>query len=147
MPSYPLALVRLSALTVIVIVVPVVAVIAAVIAAMLVPMVFTIVRNIGIRIPVMPDEVDRLPAGVVLAAMMAPIALVTRAHMQINRRRQYSAVNSYANDGGAIDESRCGRIAHIDPSIKSGVTQVDRRRHLGKRCATQGHRGKSHREQ
>ena len=105
---------------VIVAVVPVVTVVTVVV-PMFVAMVFTIVGHVGMCVPVMPDEVDRLAAGVVLAAMMAPIALIPGAHMQIDRRRQFAALDANTHDGRAIDEAGRRRVADINASVKSGV--------------------------
>src|ERR1700722_14785206 len=97
----------------------------AVIVPAFVPMVLTIVGNISIGVPVMPDEVDRLAAGVVLAAVMAPIALIARPHMQIDRRRQHAAIDAYAHYGRAIDEARRRGVADIHASVEARVAQVD----------------------
>jgi len=108
----------------IVIVVMILAVVAVII-PMFVAMVFTIVGNVSIGVPVMSDEVNRLAAGVIFTAMVAPIALISWAHMEIDRRRQYGAMNAYAHDGRAIDEAGRRRVADIHPSVKSGVAQID----------------------
>jgi hypothetical protein len=122
------------------------AVIVAVVVPMFVTMVFTIVRNVGIGVPVMPNEVDRLAAGVVFAAVMAPIVLIAWADVQIDRRRQWVATNTYAYDGRAIDEARRRRIADVHASVKAGVAQADGGRHLCERCAAHCQGCKSHRE-
>jgi hypothetical protein len=111
--------------------------------AMLVPMVFTIVRSVSIGVPVMPDEEDRLAAGVVLAAVMAPIALIAWAYMQIDRRRQHAAMNAYAHDGRAIDEAGRRRVADIHASVKAGFAQADGGRHLCECCAADCQRCKA----
>jgi hypothetical protein len=111
--------------------------------AMIVPMVFTIVGNVTIGVPVMPDEEDRLAAGVVLAAVMAPIALIAWAYMQIDRRRQHAAMNAYAHDGRAIDEAGRRRVADIHASVKSVVAQADGDPHLCERCAADCQRCKA----
>lgn len=72
---------------VVVVMIAVIVAVVTVIVPMFVAMVFTIVGNVSIGVPVMTDEVDRLTAGVVLAAMMAPVALIAWAYMQVNRRR------------------------------------------------------------
>jgi hypothetical protein len=131
------------AIVVVMIVVMIVAVVAvavifavvAVIVPMFVTMVFTIVGNVSIGVPVMPDEVDRLAAGVVLAAVMAPIALIARAHVQIDRGWQFAALNAYAHDGRAIDEAGRRRVADLHASVKSRVTQADGDPHLCECCA------------
>jgi hypothetical protein len=137
-------------LTVIVVLVMIVAVVAMIIAmfvpmiTVIVPMVFTIVGNVGIGVPVVPDEVDRLAAGVILAAMMAPIALIAWAHVQIDRRRQHAALNAYAHDGRRIDEAGRWRVADIHASVKAGVAQADGGSHLCERCAAECQQCKAH---
>jgi hypothetical protein len=111
--------------------------------AMLVTMVFTIVRSVSIGVPVMLDEKDRLAAGVVLAAVMAPIALIAWAYMQIDRRRQHAAMNAYAHDGRAIDEAGRRRVADIHASVKAGFAQADGGRHLCECCAADCQRCKA----
>jgi hypothetical protein len=111
--------------------------------AMLVTMMFTIVGNVSIGVPVMPDEEDRLAAGVVLAAVMAPIALIAWAYMQIDRRRQHAAMNAYTYDGRAIDEAGRRRVADIHASVKAGLAQGDGGRHLCECCAADCQRCKA----
>ncbi len=82
-----------------VIAIMVVVTIIAVVIAVIVTMVFEIVRNVGSGVPVMPDEVDRLAASVVLAAMVAPIPLIAGAYVQIDRRWQWCTVDAYSHDG------------------------------------------------
>ena len=134
-----IAIVVVVMIAVIVAVVPMIAVIV----PMFVTMVFAIVGNISIGVPVMPDEVDRLAAGIVLAAVMAPIALIAWAHMQIDRRRQHAALNAYAHDGREIDEAGRRRVADIHASVKAGVAQGDGGRHLCERCAADCQRCKA----
>ena len=137
-----IVIVVMIAILVVVMITVIVAMIAvvAMIIPMFVTMVFAIVGNVSIGVPVMPDEVDRLTAGVVLTAVMAPIALIAWAHMQIDRRRQDAALHTYAHDGRAIDEAGRRRIADIHASVKSGIAQVDGDPHLCERCAAEGQR-------
>jgi hypothetical protein len=111
--------------------------------AVIIPMVFAIVRDVAIGVPVVPDEVDRLAAGVILAAVMAPVALIAWAHMQIDRRRQHAAMSAYRYDRRAIDEAGRGRVPEIYASIKAGVPQADGCRHLCERGAADCRRCKS----
>ena len=122
------------------------AVIVAVVVAMLVAMMFAIVRNVRMGVPVMPDEIHRLSAGVVLAAVMTPIALVARPHMQVNRRRQWGTTDTYAHDGRGIDEARRRRVADVHASVKAWVAQADGGRHLCKCCAAHCQRRKANGE-
>jgi hypothetical protein len=120
---------------VVVMIVAVVAMIVTMVITMVITMLFTIVGNVRMGVPVMPDEVDRLAAGVVLAAVMAPIALIAWAHMQVNRRRQHLATSAYAHDRRAIDEAGRRRVADIHASVKAGVAQADGGRDLRERGA------------
>jgi hypothetical protein len=119
----------------------------AVIVPMFDTMVFTIVGNVSIGVPVVPDEVDRLTAGIVLAAVMTPISLIAWLHMQIDRRRQHAALNAYSHDGRAIDEAGRRRVADIHASVKAGIAQADGGRDLCERCAADCQRCKAHGEE
>ena len=138
--SCRLAKAALAALMVIVLVVMIVAVI-----AMIVPMVLTIVGDIGIGVPVVPDEVDRLTAGVVLSAVIAPITFIAWAHVQIDRWRQHT-MSAYGHNGRAIDETGCRRVADIHATVKARVAQADRGLHLSERCAADYQRCNAHSE-
>jgi hypothetical protein len=129
--------------TMVTVIVAAIVTVVTVIVPMFVAMVFAIVGHVGTGVPVMPDKVDRLAAGVVLAAMMAPIALIAWAHMQIDRRRQDAALHTYAHDGRAIDEAGRRRIADIHASVKSGIAQVDGDSHLCERSAADCQRCKA----
>ena len=45
-----------------------------------------VTRHVFVVVPVVPHKVDRSAAGVVLRAMLAPVFLVARRHMQVDRR-------------------------------------------------------------
>ena len=128
---------------VVVMIVPMIVAVVAVTVAMFITMVFTIMGDVSIGVPIMPDEVDRLTAGVVLAAVMAPIALVARAYMQIDRRRQHATLNAYADHRRAIDEAGRRRVADIHASVKARVAQADGGRHLCARRAADCQRCKA----
>jgi hypothetical protein len=102
--------------------------------------VLTIVGDIGIVVPVIPNKVDRLATGVVLATMSTPIPFMSGPHMKINRGRQRLPAAAYSNDGRAIDEPRCRSITDIDSAKKTGFTDVYRHSDIGTeyRCA-KGH--------
>jgi hypothetical protein len=130
-----LVVVTIAVIIAVIAVIAVVSVIIPMFVTMFITMVLTIVGHVTIGVPVMPDEIDRLAAGVVLAAMVAPIALIAWAHMQIDRGRQLATLNTYAHDGRAIDETGGRRIADIHASIKTGIAQADGYPHLCERCA------------
>lgn len=59
-----------------------------------------VVRYVAIAVPIVAHEQDRPVAGVVFAAMPAPIPLITRPHVQINGIAAYACPNG---DGPAVD--------------------------------------------
>ena len=130
-------------IVVVVMVVMMIVVVVMMIVPMFITMVFAIVGNISFGVPVMLDEIDRLAAGVVLAAMMAPIVLIAWAHMQIDRWRQGGAMNAYSHDRRVIDEAGCRRVADFHATVKTRFAQADGNRHLRERCAADCHGCKS----
>jgi hypothetical protein len=129
-------------------VMPLVAIVPVLIASIrMIAVMFTIMRDIGIVVPVIPNKVDRLAAGVVLATMPTPILFVTRPHMKINRGWQRFAANPYGNDGRGVDKPRCRSITEIDSSKKTGFTNIDRHADISaKYRRTEHDRSNSHRE-
>jgi hypothetical protein len=103
-----------------------VAVVAVLIATIgVVSVVLAIMGNVGIVVPVIPNEVDRLAAGVVLATMLTPIPFMSRPHVKINWGWQRFSATPYGNDRRAIDKPWCGSIPKIDSAKKAGLTDVD----------------------
>ena len=45
-----------------------------------------VARYVFIVVPVVSHKVDRTTAGIVLRAVLAPVLLVARGHVQVNRR-------------------------------------------------------------
>src|SRR5574337_1400381 len=69
---------------------------------------------IAVAHPLLLDEVHRTAAGVVAAAVMAPIALVARRNVHVHRRRRrHHAGNRRDDHGLRIDQGR-RRIAAAD---------------------------------
>jgi hypothetical protein len=46
----------------------------------------TVTRHVFFVVPIIAHKVDRSTAGVVLRTMLAPVFLVTRRHVQVDRR-------------------------------------------------------------
>ena len=104
-----------------------IAAIAVLIAAIgVISVVFTVMGDVGIVVPVISNEVDRLAAGVVLAAMLTPISFMSRPHVKINRGWQRVTATPYGNDRRAIDKPWCRSIPNVDSAKKPRFTDVDR---------------------
>jgi hypothetical protein len=109
-----------------------VAVIAVLIAAVgVISVVLTIVRNVGIVVPVISNKVDRLAAGVVLATVLTPIPFMSGPHMKINRGWQRVTATPYGNDRRAVDKPWLRSIPEIDSAKKPGLTDIDRDSDVG----------------
>jgi hypothetical protein len=91
----------------------------------------TIVGDIRIVVPVIPNKVDRLAAGVVLATMPTPIPFMSRPHMKINRGWQRFSGPAYPNDWRAVDKPRRRSITDIDSAKESGFTDAYRYSDIG----------------
>jgi len=109
-----------------------VAVIAVLIAAIgMISVVLTIVRNVGIVIPIISNKVDRLAAGVVFATMLTPIPFMSGPYVKIDRGWQRFAATPHGNDRRAVDKSRLRSIPDIDSAKKPGLTDADRDSDVG----------------
>lgn len=85
-------------------------------------MMLLVTRNVLVVIPVVLHEVDPLAAGVVFAAVFAPVFRVARGHMQIDRR----AVNQYPLDYNRlpVDKLRLRIIADVEAAIETGLADA-----------------------
>jgi len=94
--------------------------------AFFVPILLAVVRHVGIAIPVVPHEVDRLAAGVVLSAMLAPVPLMAWRHMQVQRLAHFAARRPLDDHRALVDQLRLGKAANVQASIETGFANVDR---------------------
>lgn len=120
-----------------VIVAIVVPVVAATIAIMPVTMMLPVARGVFVGVPMVLHEVDPFAAGLVLAAVLAPVLGVAGRDAQVDGW----AVHRYALDEGRlrIEEYRRRVAANVDPAIKPGLADADRYANIGGECrGTQG---------
>jgi hypothetical protein len=113
-------------LVVTVIVVPVVIAIATTITApvMADSMMFLVMRNVFVLVPVVVNKIDTLATGVVLAAMFAPVPCVAGRDVQVD----WGTMNRNPLDDHWVtikDTWRRIAIPNVDLSIETGLTDAD----------------------
>lgn len=92
--------------------------------------------NIFVLVPAILHEVDPLAAGVVGAAVFAPVFRMAWRHMQVDRRT--ANANPFDKDRLPIDNLR-GRIAaDVETAIEAGLADADRYAHIGGECRDGG---------
>jgi hypothetical protein len=99
-----------------------------------IPMMLTIVRDIGIPIPIISHEVDGLAARVIFAAMPAPMPFVPRPHVQVNRGWQCFARSPDGDHRRTVDEAGRRSVTEIEPAKEAGFTNVDGYPDVGAQC-------------
>src|SRR5450759_1483844 len=95
-------------------------------------MLFLITRSILAVVPVVLHKEDPLAAGVVFAAVLAPMFGVARRYAQIDRR----AIHRHPLDCHrlTIDHLWLRIVANIEPAIEAGLADADRDSNVGGEC-------------
>lgn len=88
-----------------------------------------VARHIFTVVPVIFDEINRLTAGVVFVAMLAPMFGMAGRHPQINRRP--TVRRTFDQDGLRINKCRPGETANVDLTIKTGLANADGNANIG----------------
>lgn len=82
-----------------------------------------IARDVFTLVPAILHKVDAFAAGVVLAAMLAPVFGMSGRYMQINGiARHRHRIN---HDRLAVYQLRTPEIANIDTSVIAGLSEID----------------------
>ena len=92
-----------------------------------------------VRVPFFLDEVDRMTAGIVFAAMLVPVLRVAGRYSQIDRLLDYPCGRLVNYDGLGVNDRRTRHVvADVDASVKARLTDADRYANIG--CCGCGHR-------
>lgn len=88
-----------------------------------------IIGNVLAGVPVVLDEVDPLPAGMVLVAILAPVLGVAGWNVQVDRR----AHDRYPLDDDRlrVDQLRRRIAANVDAAIEAGLADAYRDANVG----------------
>jgi len=101
--------------------------------------------HVFVVVPVVSHKVDRPAAGVVSRAMLTPVFLMPRRHVQVDRRRGNILWRLLDHDGSRVNQLWWRDVANIDLPVEAGLADADRHTHIGgKRRGNTGseHRGK-----
>jgi len=85
----------------------------------------SVARHILIVVPIIPHKVDGPAACVVLPAVLVPVLLMSRWHVQIDRLRCDVLRGSGDHDRLRIDNRRSRNIANIDLAIEPRLAEAD----------------------
>jgi len=95
-------------------------------------MFFLITWDILAFIPIVMHKEDPLTAGVVFAAMFAPMFGMSRGYAQIERRSLHPhPLNNYRL---RVDHSWLRKIADVKLTIESGLAYAERNTNVGSKC-------------
>src|SRR5271167_2678838 len=82
-------------------------------------------RHVLVVVPVVAHEVDPPAAGVVLRTMLAPVLLVPRRHVKVNRRGRNELRRLLDHHGLRIDQLWLRKVADIDLAEESRLADSD----------------------
>ena len=91
-----------------------------------------VMRNVFVLVPGVLHKVDPLAAGIVLAAVLAPVFRVARGHVQVNRLALYGCL---VHDSRLLIDHLWLRIAaDVDAPIEARLTDTDGNSDIGREC-------------
>lgn len=93
-------------------------------------------RNVLAAVPLVPHKEDPLAAGVVFAAVLAPMFGMAGRYAQIDRR----TIHRYPLDYHrlTIDHLRLRIVANVESAIKAGLADADGNTDIGRECRRGG---------
>jgi len=90
-----------------------------------------VTRHVFVVVPVVSHKVDRPAAGVVPRAMLTPVFLVPRRHVQVDRRGGNKLRRPLDHDGLPENQLWLRDVANIDLPVEAGLADADRHTHIG----------------
>ena len=84
-----------------------------------------VMRDVLVVVPIIPHKVDPAAAGIVLRAMLAPVLLMSRRDMQVNRRCGHILRRLRDDHGLRIDHRRARSAADIDLTVEARLADGD----------------------
>jgi len=90
-----------------------------------------ILRYIYIIIPPVTNEVDRLATGIVLAAVFAPVFIVTWRHMQVDWLIDNTGRRGSNHNGFYVNEFGLRCVSDVDAAVKARLANANRYADIG----------------
>ena len=113
------------AVVVTMLVVFIVSVVAAVTTAIVIAMLFAVARRVFTGVPAILDKIHSLAARVIGAAVFRPMLGMARGYSQINRLLLNVTRRTLNDDRLRVDDARLRKVANVDASVKSRLTDID----------------------
>ncbi len=93
-----------------------------------------VMRHIDIIVPLIAYEIDRLTAGIIFAAVLAPMFLMAGRYVQVDGVSNNACRCGPNDDRSCVDEFRLRSVSDVNASIKTGLADTDRHTDIGSVC-------------
>lgn len=103
-------------------------------AAVILAIASLVMRYIDIVVPPIAHEIDRLAAGIIFAAVLAPVFRMTRRHMHVDGLSYDVNRRGTNHDGSCVNAFRLRKISDVNASIKARLADTDRHTDIGCLC-------------
>jgi len=104
------------------------------IAAMFIAMFVAIMWNVHFVVPIVLNEVNLAPTGIIPDAIPAPVALMTVRYMQIHRFYDYAWRSAVDDNRPGIDNWRWSNVAKLNLPVKARLSEADRHANVAAKC-------------
>jgi hypothetical protein len=84
-----------------------------------------VMRNIDIVVPSLFYEIDGVVAGIVFAAVRAPVLRMTGRYVQIDRLISDTDGRGPNHDGSRVNELGLGKTPDVNAAVKAGLGDTD----------------------
>jgi len=84
-----------------------------------------VVRNVDIVVPSIFYEIDRVAAGIVFAAVLAPVLRMTGRYVQIDWLINDTDRRMPNHDGSCVNEFGLGKTPDVNAAVKAGLGDTD----------------------
>ena len=88
-------------------------------------------RHIYIIIPLIMHEIDRLATCIILTTVLAPVLLMTRRYVHIDRLINYTGRRGLNHNGPSVDELGLRSVSDVNAAIKTGLADAYRHTDIG----------------
>ena len=131
-PVMAVVMAIIVAVVVTMLVVFIVSVVAAVTTAIVIAMLFAVARRVFTGVPAILDKIHSLAARIIGAAVFRPMLGVAQGYSQINRLLLNVTRRTFNDDRLRVDDARLRKVANINASVKTRLTNIDRYTYVGR---------------
>jgi len=93
-----------------------------------------VMRHIDIVVPFVAHEIDRSSASIIFLTVLAPVLLMPRRYVQINRLFDNVTWHGLNHDGLWVNELRLRSVSNVNAPIKARLADTDRNTDIGSVC-------------